>query len=133
MSAASGTIIPPRGRIVPTAYLLWPGAFLLSLVFLYLPKGSIPAWALSVPRTWRIPLQSGVSKAMAWLINDASFGLFTFRELTRFFAAILQVPFTIATSLFASGLLSGAGSAAIQILPPLPWLAILAAAANKRS
>ena len=66
---------------------------------------------------------------MAWLVNDASFGLFTFRELTRFIAAVLEVPFTIATSLLATGVLSGAGSAAIQLLPPLPWFAVLAASA----
>ena len=64
---------------------------------------------------------------MDWLVNDASFGLFTFRELTRFIAAILDVPLTAATSLFATGLLSGQGSAAVQILPPLPWIAVLAA------
>src|SRR3954449_3106511 len=99
MSAASGIIVPPRGHSVPTTYVVWLGAFLLSLAFLYLPKGALPAWALAVPRTWRIPLQGWVSRALAWLINDASFGLFTFRELTRFIAAILQVPFTVATNL----------------------------------
>lgn len=129
MSAASGIVVTPRAHAHPTTYLLWLGAFLLSLIFLYLPQGAIPAWALSVPRNLRLPLQGWVSKAMAWLVNDASFGLFTFRELTRFISDILEVPFTIATSLFATGILSGAGSAAIQILPPLPWLAVLAAAA----
>jgi glycine betaine/proline transport system permease protein len=128
MSAASDTIAETRNPTIPTVRLLWLSAFLLSLVFLYLPKGTLPAWTAAVPPAWRIPLQVWISKAMAWLVNDASFGLFTFRELTRFIAAILQVPFTIATSLFATGLLSGAGSAAIQILPPLPWLAVLAAA-----
>ena len=52
---------------------------------------------------------------MDWLVNDASFGLFTFRELTRFIAGVLDVPLTAATSLFATGLLSGSGSAAVQI------------------
>jgi glycine betaine/proline transport system permease protein len=66
---------------------------------------------------------------MNWLVNDAGFGLFTFREFTRFLAAILQVPLTAATSLLATGLLSGEGSAAVQVLPPLPWIAVLLAAA----
>jgi glycine betaine/proline transport system permease protein len=65
---------------------------------------------------------------MRWLVNDASFGLFTFRELTRFIAEILEWPFTAATSLLATGVLSGQGSAAVQILPPLPWIAVLVAA-----
>ena len=118
-----------RGPAVPSARLLWLGAFLLSLLFLFLPKGTLPAWALAVSPSWRVPLQRWVSKAMAWLVNDASFGLFTFRELTRSIAAVLEVPFTIATSLLATGVLSGAGSAAIQLLPPLPWFAVLAASA----
>ncbi len=129
MSAAGGAIATGHPASVRPALLLWLGAFALSLVFLTLPKGTLPAWAVALPPGWRIPLQGWVSKAMAWLVNDASFGLFTFRELTRFIAAILQVPFTIATSILATGLLSGAGSAAIQLLPPLPWFAVLVAAA----
>jgi glycine betaine/proline transport system permease protein len=39
------------------------------------------------------------------------------------------VPLTAATSLLATGLLSGEGSAAVQMLPPLPWMAVLLAAA----
>src|SRR5262245_2946147 len=112
MSAAGGTIVAGRWPTVPPLRLLWLGAFLLFLVFFFLPKGTLPGWALAVPPPWRIPLQRWVSKGMAWLVNDASFGLFTFRELTRFIAAVLEVPFTIATSLLATGLLSGAGSAA---------------------
>ena len=65
---------------------------------------------------------------MDWLVTDATFGLFTFRELTRFLASALDVPLTFATSLFATGLLSGQGSAAVQILPPLPWFAVLTGA-----
>jgi glycine betaine/proline transport system permease protein len=83
---------------------------------------------MNVPRGWRLPAQSWISAAMDWLINDASFGLFTFRELTRFIAAVLAVPFDAATGLFATGLLSGQGSSAVEILPPLPWIGVLAAA-----
>jgi glycine betaine/proline transport system permease protein len=106
----------------------WLGAFAVSLVFLYLPRGTLPRWAADVPRGWRLPVQSWISAAMDWLVNDASFGLFTFRELTRFLAEALQLPLTAATSLLATGLLSGEGSAAVQILPPLPWIAVLLAA-----
>ena len=104
----------------------------VSLAFLYLPRAALPAWALEVPRGWRLPLARWISDAMDWLVNDASFGLFTFRELTRFVAAILDVPLAAASSLLATGLLSGQGSSAIQILPPLPWFAVLAAAAAPR-
>ncbi len=122
MAASRPTALAPRR-------LLWPAVFVVSLVFLYLPRGALPAWALSVPRGWRIPVQVWLSAAMRWLIDDATFGLFTFRELTRFISAVLEVPLAAATDLFATGLVSGQGSAAVQILPPLPWIAVLAAAA----
>ncbi len=129
MSVAAGTIAMSRRSAIPLNRLLWLAIFVASLVFLYLPRGVLPAWALNLPRGWRVPVQAWVSAAMQWLIDDATFGLFTFRELTRFVAAILAVPFDIATDLFATGLLSGQGSAAIEILPPLPWIGVLAVAA----
>ena len=118
-------------RLLPVlpVRLFWLAAFAVSLAFLYLPRGTLPRWAADVPRAWRIPVQGWVSAAMDWLVNDASLGLFSFRELTRFLATILQVPLTAATSLLATGLLSGEGSAAVQVLPPLPWIAVLLIAA----
>jgi glycine betaine/proline transport system permease protein len=128
MSLASETISANRAPAALSLKLACLGVFAVSLAFLYLPRSVLPAWIVQVPRGWRIPLQSWLSKAMDWLVNDASFGFFTFRELTRFIAGLLEFPYTIATSLLSTGLVSGQGSAAIQILPPLPWLAVLAAA-----
>jgi glycine betaine/proline transport system permease protein len=129
MSVATGTMATSRPSAFPLARLVWPAIFVASLIFLYLPGGALPRWALAVPRGWRIPVQTWVSAAMKWLVDDATFGLFTFRDLTRFIAAILSIPFDFATDLFATGLLSGQGSSAVEILPPLPWIGVLAAAA----
>jgi len=129
MSLASGTISVTRAPYALPAKLVWIALFVVSVAFLYLPRSALPRWTFEVPRGWRIPLQAWLSKATAWLVSDASFGLFTFRELTRFIAALLDVPLTIATSLLSTGLVSGQGSASVQILPPLPWLAVLVAAA----
>jgi hypothetical protein len=35
---------------------------------------------------------------MKWLVNEASFGLFTFTDLTRFIAAIIDVPYRLASA-----------------------------------
>ncbi len=129
MSVSAATMATGRPGAFSLSRIVWPAIFVVSLVFLYLPRGIVPRWALALPREWRIPIQGWVSAAMDWLINDATFGLFTFRELTRFVAAVLAVPFDIATDLFASGLVAGQGSAAVQLLPPLPWVGVLAAAA----
>ena len=57
-------------------------------------------------------------------MEQASFGLFSFAELTRFIAAVIDVPYQIALSLLATGFLQGQGSAAVQLWPPLSWLAV---------
>jgi glycine betaine/proline transport system permease protein len=128
MTLAVEAVAPSRPPFASPLRFLWLAVFAVSLAFIYVPRGVLPGWVLDVPRAWRIPVQDWISAAMDWLVNDASFGLFTFRELTRFIAAVLEVPLAAATSLFATGLLSGQGSAAVEILPPLPWLAVLLAA-----
>ena len=66
---------------------------------------------------------------MNWLVDDATFGLFTFREATRAVSAFLNVPLTAATAIFSTGLLRGSGSTAVQLAPPLPWIAVVGIAA----
>ncbi|HMB75366.1 MAG TPA: ABC transporter permease subunit, partial [Kiloniellaceae bacterium] len=83
------------------------------------------AWAFKYPSAWRWPLKDWISDAMDWLVNTADLGLFTFTELTRAIAWVLELPLTLATSIFSSGFLRGQGSDAVQITPPLSWLAMI--------
>ena len=53
-------------------------------------------------------------------------GLFTFTEMTRFIAAVIEFPYKIALSLLSTGFLQGQGSDAVQILPPISWIAVIA-------
>ncbi|MCO5063984.1 MAG: ABC transporter permease subunit [Rhizobiaceae bacterium] len=86
----------------------------------------VAKWAFDYPKAWTIPAAAWISNALKWLLNDATFGFFTFTQLTRFIAAVVDVPYRIALSLLATGFLSGQGSAAVQILPPLSWIAVIA-------
>ena len=81
-----------------------------------------------VPQTLHLPFAAWLSAFMDWLVTDARLGPVTFRDLTRAISAVLAVPLDAATALFATGLLRGEGSAAIQILPPLPWFAVVISA-----
>ncbi len=105
--------------------LVWAvatGAFLV----LWLYGKPVARWAFDVPSGWRIPMSRWIGDFMKWLVEDATFGLFTFKELTRFIAAVIEFPYTIVKSLLSTGLLQGSGSDAVQLLPPLSWVAVIA-------
>lgn len=110
------------------AKLVWLGFAALAVLSFAVPD-AFPAWTREVPPQWRIGLANAISNFMNWLVDDASFGLFTFREATRALSAVLNVPLTAATSIFSTGLLRGSGSLAVQLAPPLPWVAVVGIAA----
>ncbi len=86
---------------------------------------SIGKWAFDYPRAWQIPAARHISGWMKWLVNEASFGLFSFTDLTRFTADLIDIPYTFALSLLSTGFLSGQGSAAVQIVPPISYLGVI--------
>lgn len=126
MSASLAAV--PRAGLGLGARALWLAVLAATIGFSLLPRGTLGGIWAAVPRGLTVPVAAWISAAMDWLVNDASLGLFTFRDLTRGIAALLALPLDAATALFATGLMSGHGSAAAQILPPLPWFAVVIAA-----
>jgi glycine betaine/proline transport system permease protein len=108
---------------------VWIGFAVLAVVSFALPDGTVPGWMREVPPPWRLGLGTAISSFMNWLVDDASFGLFTFRDATRAVSSFLNVPLTAATAIFSTGLLRGSGSTAVQLAPPLPWIAVVGIAA----
>jgi glycine betaine/proline transport system permease protein len=82
-------------------------------------------WLIKYPSAWKIHLKDTISAWMKWLVEDASFGLFTFREFTRGIAWLIEQPYNLALAIFSSGLVRGIGSDAVQLLPPLSWIAVI--------
>ena len=112
---------------MPQRYFIrfcWAGLITLTALMLYLGKSNLK-WAFKVPRDWRLPLRNQISDFMDWLINTADLGLFTFFELTRGISWLLEQPLDLATGIFATGIMDGEGSAAIQLTPPLSWVGII--------
>ena len=64
---------------------------------------------------------------MTWLRDDASFGLFTFQQLTRAISWLIEQPFRLAESLLSAGFVVGVGQDAVELWPPIPWFALIAA------
>ena len=128
-SALAGTRESPTARLTRwhphrhfAAWLVLIGA---AGVLMAIGKKSAP-WAFKVPRELRLPARRHVSDAMDWLITSADLGPFTFYELTRGIAWVLNKPLELATSVFATGWMSGQGSNAVQLLAPLSWVAVIA-------
>ena len=108
---------------------MWIAFAVLAIASFAVPDGTIPSWLKEIPPQWRLGLDKAISSFMNWLVDDATFGLFTFREATRAVSAFLNVPLTAATAIFSTGLLRGSGSTAVQLAPPLPWIAVVGVAA----
>ncbi len=105
-------------------WLIWGVA--LALAFALYAASDLVPWAAKYPRGWVVPLRYWISDFMKWLINDATFGLFTFKELTRSLSWLLTWPLQAADGLLASGfkLVAGEDEELVAQLPRLSWVAV---------
>lgn len=115
--------------ITHPAKLFWLGLFFitwgLSANSFNLYKAFDARWIIRFPKKWEMPLADTISDAMKWLVEDATFGLFTFREFTRFISAIIEWPYQMVRSGLIEGFSTGQGQQAVLIVPPLSWIAII--------
>ncbi len=84
-------------------------------------------WLVKYPSAWKFPFKDHISAFMQWLVEDAHFGFFSFTDLTRGLSWLIEQPYHLALSLFSTGLLSGVGSDAVQLAPPISWIAVVLA------
>lgn len=105
---------------------LFAVTWLLSTYARDLYKAFDARWIIKYPRKWHLPVDEWLSTAMTWLVENAHFGLFSFRDLTRFIAALIEAPYDLMRNLLIDGFARGQGSAAIEIAPSLSWIAIIA-------
>ncbi len=109
---------------------LWLGLFALTWFFARFGASISEAlgmeWLISYPKEWIIPLNDKVSALMKWLVEDVHFILFSFTDMTRALAWLIEQPYYFVRALLATGFEQGVGRRAVQIVPPLSWLTILA-------
>ena len=103
--------------------IAWVVLLVLS-VAAHLGRDAFPAAAVW-PESWVIPFRYWISDFMKWLVNDFDLGLFTFQELTRSIAWLLEWPLRAAQSLFAEGFSRGIGREAVEVFPRIPWVALI--------
>ncbi|WP_228408748.1 ABC transporter permease [Profundibacter amoris] len=116
-------------RVSPKS-MIWLGLFALTWLLATFGKGWLEAagldWAMQYPDAWVIPLKDSISAAMKWLVEEATFGLFTFTEFTRGISWMIEQPYNLARALLAEGFVEGHGRRAVQLVPPFSWIAVTA-------
>jgi len=118
----------PITRTVPNniAVFVFP-AFIITLAMVSFWVGKTSPDAIEYPEQWILPFKTILNSFMDWLINQCSFGLFTFKELTRFMAWLAGWPFELGMGLLVKGfdvpasVLTGQGFH----IPYLSWVAVV--------
>jgi glycine betaine/proline transport system permease protein len=95
--------------------VVWAVA-LASVLALYLAREWV-SWAIDYPASARVPFDAWFAAAMAWLKTNIT-------GVTRFVAAIFDVPLRFAFAVLAKGYRIGNGPEAL-ILPPLSWVGVV--------
>jgi glycine betaine/proline transport system permease protein len=101
-----------RKSQIQAALVLAPFALLILL------RPILPDWAWVWPAEWAVPFVDWINAFVAVLQKYEIFGLFTFRDITRGFASLINLPLNFAEGLLVKGFRSLG-------LPPLPWIMIV--------
>ena len=111
-----------------TPRIAWIGLGLLTIVMALYGREILEALGLGIlakyPKSLTIPLARWLSLAMKWLIEDAHFGLFSFTDLTRAIAWLINLPYQFVLDLLAKGFITGYGDEAILWMSRLSWIAV---------
>ena len=122
MSAPGGAWMrPPR-------FLFWACLLALTWGFSHfsfpLYKLLDARWLIRFPKQLELPLDAWINGLFRWLVEDAGFGFFSFRDVTRFFALLIELPYDFARNILIDGFTTGL--AGLALFPPLSWIAVVA-------
>ena len=96
--------------------------FILSIL---IPKFSIFNYLIEFPNNFKLPIAKNITFITKWLIEDASLGIFSFKELTRAIGSILDVPSIFLKGLLATGFKFEIANGDSILIQPLSWISII--------
>lgn len=106
---------------------LFVATWLLSRYSFDLYKLLDARWIVRFPTSWQPDFEGRISIFMTWLLEDAKLFGIQFREVTRGLAALIEVPYQFVIGLLVKGVVLGQGQQAVQVMPPLSWVAVVGA------
>ena len=110
----------------------WGGLFAVTLFFstysFQIYKALDARWIIRFPKAYELPTEVWLSAFLDWLVDNAHFVFFTFRDVTRAIAALIEAPYRVLLNLLIEGFQSGLGEQAVQYAPSLAWIAVIAVA-----
>lgn len=125
MTIAAGALPAPTwGR---PWIILW--CAVLAAVVLPMALAQPESPMLIYPVGWEIPFKTWISAAIKWLVEEFDLGLFTFKQLTRGIAWLLDGPLWLARAILLDGVVIPLGGERVVALPPLSWLSLTLVAA----
>lgn len=98
-----GTLLPDKDLILRYFRPVKTLAVVLAVIGVLVLLSQKVDWIDSYPEQWVVPVRDWLNVFMKWLIHELSFGLFTFKELTRSLAWLVGWPFTLGMGLLVKG------------------------------
>ena len=122
MTSIAAAQAPASGRLRPGT-----GLILLAVVAtgLTMAFGDALPWAMAYPEAWEIRVDRAISRTMTWLLKEADLGLFTFKEMTRAFGAMLDGPTLFLKGLLVTGFTIEGEADVVLRIPPLSWIGVI--------
>lgn len=123
---SAGPSVGPTAMKVPERRALHavPLVLAFALTVALATLSSVPRWAIYFPRDWTVPAAKRLTAFMNFLADDLDLGLFTFSEMTRGAAWIIEGLLVFIQGVLATGFeIYGEGFDPI-IIPALPWTAV---------
>jgi len=111
---------PTAPRAVP-----WTAIAIGLVAALWLWGKTVLPLAFDYPRSLQIPAARWIGGAITWAVKEAHLGPVRFSDITRAVAAAIDAPYQLALWVLADGITRADSGAVIQLVPPLPWLAVL--------
>ena len=108
-----GFVLSPGLRLVVLAIVVTIASVAVAQLF---------QWTVRWPGEWVIPLKAWITSFFTWLGNEAHFGLFSFKDVTRSISWLLSWPLHWTEVVLYRGVSD-------LSIPPMPWIAIVAGVA----